>query len=76
MSMQEILQLHSMYAHNEKVGVKETTVKQDKLPRKISFKAMKDDGVSRLHTARWLRLSFLTRAPITTRSQSSMQEVL
>ena len=58
MSMQEIFQLHSMYAHNEKVTAKETTAKQDELPGKTSFRAMKDDGVRRLHAARWLRLPF------------------
>lgn len=58
MTMQEIYQLHSMYMQNEKATAKETTAKQDQIPSKISFKAGRDDGMKRLHPARWLRLPF------------------
>ena len=58
MSMQEIFQLHSMFVQNEKSASKDSTARQDEIPDRISFKAKKDDGVKRLHPARWLRLPF------------------
>ena len=58
MSMQEIYQLHSMYVHNEKSATKDATAKQDEIPGKVSFKAQMDDGIRKLHPARWLRLPF------------------
>ena len=58
MTFMEIFQIHTMHAANEKAATKGAALKQDDFPEKVRFPAGKDDGLKKLHAARFLRLPF------------------
>ena len=45
-----------MHTANEKAATKGAALKQDEIPEKVKFPAGKDDGLKKLHAARFLRL--------------------